>query len=262
MSATSRCCLTWSVQSITINTTSHLKGLFVKLVAYLRVSTDKQAEQGLGLEVQEQAIRKWARANGHRITLWTSDEGISGSNGLDTRIGLAEALAAVRDGEVGALVVYRLDRLARDLTLQESLLAEIRRTGGDLFSTSNAEAEFLVDDPDDPSRKMIRQVLGAVNEFERSMIALRLRSGRARKAEKGGFAYGSPPFGYRAENGELIPVPEEFDTVARIRALHAEGRSLREIGSALEAEGRTTKRGGTRWHPTTVQSVLRHAAAA
>ncbi len=230
----------------------------MKLVAYLRVSTDKQAEQGQGLDVQEQAIRKWARARGHRITLWTRDEGISGSNGLDTRIGLAEALAAVRDREVGALIVYRLDRLARDLTLQESLLAEIRRTGLELFSTSDAEAEFLVDDPDDPSRKMIRQVLGAVNEFERSMIALRLRSGRRRKAEKGGFAYGSPPFGFRAEDGELIPIPDEIDTVDMIRELHGEGRSLREIGIALETAGRPTKRGGTRWHPTTVRSVLRH----
>ena len=60
--------------------------------------------------------------------------------------------------------VYRLDRLARDLIVQETVLAEVKRLGGEVFSTSAAEAGYLSDDPDDPSRKLIRQVLGAVAE--------------------------------------------------------------------------------------------------
>ena len=59
-------------------------------------------------------------------------------------------------------------------------------------STSTAEAGYLGDDPDDPSRTLIRQVLGAVSQYERSMIALRLRSGRRRKAQHGGYAFGAP----------------------------------------------------------------------
>ena len=164
----------------------------MKLAAYLRVSTDRQAEEGLGLEVQEQTIKGWAHAHEHRVVLWTRDEGVSGSNGLDTRVGLADVPEAIKRQRVDGLVVYRLDRLARDLVLQEQLLAEIRRLGGELFSTSNAEASYLSDDPDDPSRKLIRQVLGAVNEHERAMIALRLRSGRRRKADNGGYAFGEP----------------------------------------------------------------------
>ena len=173
-----------------------------KLVGYLRVSTDKQAEDGLGLDVQEQAIKAWAKANGHKVTMWCRDEGVSGSNGIDTRQGLPSALGALQDGTVGGMVVYRLDRLAKD-GAQEQLLAEIQRHG-ELLSTSAAEAEYLVDDPSDPSRALIRQILGAVNQYERSMIRLRLRSGRQRKHEMGGFAYGSPPFGWRSENGELV----------------------------------------------------------
>ncbi len=59
------------------------------------------------------------------------------------------------DGTVGGIAVYRLDRLARDLVLQEQLLAEVRRMGGQLFTTSAAEAGYLADDPDDPSRRLI-----------------------------------------------------------------------------------------------------------
>lgn len=134
----------------------------MKLTAYRRVSTDKQAEEGLGLDVQEHAIRVWAKAQGHKVAVWATDAGVSGSNGLDSRHGLPDALEAIRDGRAQGLVVYRLDRLARDLIIQETLLAEVRRKGGQLFSTSAAESGYLADDPDDPSRKLIRQVLGAV----------------------------------------------------------------------------------------------------
>jgi DNA invertase Pin-like site-specific DNA recombinase len=231
----------------------------VKVTAYLRVSTDRQAEEGLGLDVQERAIRAWAKAAGHKVISWHRDEGLSGSNGLDTRVGLYDALAAVQEHRAGGVVVYRLDRLARDLILQEQLLAEVKRMGGEPFSTSAAEAGYLVDDDADPTRKLIRQILGAVNEYERSMIALRLRTGRALKHSRGGYAYGSPPLGFRAEARELVPDAAESATVARIRQLRAEGASTRAIVLVLVQEGRRPKRGGC-WHPETVRRVLAREA--
>jgi DNA invertase Pin-like site-specific DNA recombinase len=218
----------------------------MRLAAYLRVSTEAQAD-GLGLDVQETAITKWAGTNGHSIVGTFTDAGLSGSNGIDTRTGLADALAALKEGRAGGLVVYRLDRLARDLILQEQLLAELRRGGW---------AVYLEDDPGDPSRKLIRQVLGAVAEYERSMIALRLRSGRSRKAEAGGFAYGAPPFGYRAEHGELVPVTEEQATLARIRQLHNDGKSLRFIADTLNTEGVKPRRGRA-WHAGVLGRLVR-----
>ncbi len=226
-----------------------------RVVGYLRVSTDRQAEEGLGLEVQADAIKAWAKANNARVVGTFADEGVSGSNGLDTRDALLDALNLIKASQAEGLVVYRLDRLARDLIVQETLLAEVRRLGGEVFSTSTAEAGYLADDPDDPSRKLIRQVLGAVAEYERSMIALRLRSGRKRKAQGGGYAYGAPPFGFRVEDGELVPDEGEQETLRRARELQEEGASIREIAATLNEEGRRTKR-GTRWHPTTVARVL------
>lgn len=232
----------------------------MKVVGYLRVSTDRQAEEGLGLDVQEHAIKIWAKKNGHRVVLWTRDEGVSGAKDLDAREGLPEALGAIGDGVASGVVVYRLDRLARDLIIQETVLAEVKRVGGEVFSTSPAESAYLTDDPDDPSRALIRQVLGAVAQYEKSMINLRLRSGRKRKSAQGGYAYGAPPLGFRAEGKALVPHPDEAVVVDRIRALRADGASLREIGAVLESEGLRTKRGGSRWHPPVIARVLARAA--
>jgi DNA invertase Pin-like site-specific DNA recombinase len=124
-----------------------------------------------------------------------------------------------------------------------------------VFTTSAAETGYLSDDPDDRSRKLIRQVLGAVAEYERAMIALRLRSGRARKAKKGGFAYGAPGFGYPTEAKELVGDDQEQAALARISELHATGASLREITSTLEAEGYRPKR-SSRWHPGTLGRIV------
>src|SRR5262249_48340918 len=117
------------------------------------------------------------------------------------------------------------------------LLRDIRRKGADLVSCSRAEAEYLAEVPNDPTRKLIRQVLGAVAEFERSLIRLRLSRGRAVKAAQGGFAYGSPPFGYRTEGGKLVKDSQEQATITRARRLRERGLSLRQIANELNTLG-------------------------
>ena len=227
----------------------------MKLVAYLRVSTDTQAEKGLGLDVQRAEIKAWAKANGHRVVSWHADEGQSGSNGLDSRVALADALDALREGRARGIVCYRLDRLARDLLIQESLLADIRRAGAQAFTTSAGEQDYLADDPNDPSRKLIRQILGSVAEYERALIVLRLKSGRRRKHEQGGFAYGAPGYGYKADDKALAPDEREQAALARIRELRDGGASIRQIIQALDAEGITSKRGNA-WNPGTLSRII------
>jgi DNA invertase Pin-like site-specific DNA recombinase len=228
----------------------------MKIVGYVRVSTATQVEDGQGLDVQKAALRAWSKANGHRLIRTLSDEGISGAKELEDRPGLADALNMIRSREAQGIVVPRLDRLARDLIVQETILAEVRRVGGEAFSTSPAEASYLTDDPDDPSRKLIRQVLGAVSEYERSMVTLRLRNGRRRKTQMGGYTSGAPAFGLEARDGDLIESQEEQLTIKRIAELRTSGASLREICNALESEGRKTKRGGSSWQPMAVKRVL------
>lgn len=228
----------------------------MRIVGYLRVSTDKQAERGHGLDIQERAIRAWCKREGHKLAALYRDEGISGTK-LAERVGLADALAQLSGKQAAGIVVYRLDRLARDLVVQEQILADVRRYGAQAFSTSDSEAGFLVDTPDDPSRKLIRQILGSVAEYERSMVSLRLAAGRRRKADKGGFAYGSPSYGQQAQGGELVDDTAEQAALARIRELHAQGESLRSIGATLTAEGHKPKRSKTgTWHPQSLSRIV------
>jgi DNA invertase Pin-like site-specific DNA recombinase len=221
----------------------------MKAIAYCRVSTDKQAEHGLGLDVQRAAITAWAEANGCTITAWRTDEGISGSNGLDTRPGLAEAFRQLEAGEADALVVYRLDRLARKLGSQITWIEQLESRGRHVISVTEPDVG------QDEMRVFVRQVLGAVAEYERATIVRRMKDGRALKAERGGFAYGEPAYGQRAQDRELAADSAEVQVITRMRQMQAEGLSLRAIARALNDEAVPPKRGGA-WHAQTVARVL------
>jgi len=233
----------------------------MKLVIYLRVSTDNQATNGTGLDGQLAECRKWAKAHGHTVVSVCREEGVSGAKDLDARPALAEAFCTVRLAQARGIVVYRLDRLARDVILQETLLREIRNSGGELFSASESENGYLGDDDADPSRKMIRQILGSVAEYERAMIRLRTYSARKRKADAGGYAHGRPGYGYKSAGGTLVADSGELRTVSRIRDLSAQGLSTRKIAAVLDAEGVPTKQGKP-WQPKTISNILNRQALA
>lgn len=231
----------------------------MKLVGYVRVSTDKQAEEGLGLAVQDKAVRSWAKANGHRLIGVCRDEGVSGTKDSADRPGLADALTAICDNRAKGIVVHRLDRLARTLTVQEAILGRVWQCEGGVFTAESGEVPQ--DDPDDPMRRAMRQMVGVFGELERAMVVARMRAGRKHKAAKGGYAgFGSPPFGFKAEERALVPDEREQEAIALMVAMRREGASLPTIAARLTEEGFTSKRGGP-WHPTTVQRALVRAGA-
>lgn len=226
------------------------------LLAYLRVSTKTQVDEGLGLEVQQRGIRRWCRDSGHSIVGWESDEGRSGDLDDLDRPGLGKVLARLEAGEAKGLVVYRLDRLARRLWRQEMVIHQLRLRGGVVLSTKEVDT-----DSDEPERVMFRQMLGVFAEFERSLIRGRLLGGRHAKAAKGGYAgFGSPPYGWRSINKELVPDPEEQGAISLIVQWSADGMSLRQIADRLDTEGFPPKRADS-WSSTQVGRVLKRAAA-
>lgn len=225
----------------------------MRVYGYTRVSTQGQADDGYGLAVQEQAIRAWAKAQGHRVVALATDAAVSGTVEADDRPGLVEALAAIANGDADALVVARLDRLARTLTVQEAAIARVWQSDGRVFSVETGEV--LRDDPDDPMRTFTRQVFGAVAQLDRAMIVKRLRAGRRAKAEAGGYAYGAPRYGTRAKDRRLVADAAEARAVARAVALRSQGCSYRGIADALTAEGYKPKR-SHRWHPQVVARIL------
>lgn len=227
----------------------------LKIVGYIRVSTLGQVEDGTGLDIQEGLVREWAKKEGHKLLALYRDEGVSGSR--DDRVGLEEALSSIRYNGADGLVVSSLDRLARSLTVQEAALQQVWTSGGRVFAVDTGEV--LADDPDDPMRTFVRQVLGAVSQLEAGMIARRLRRGRDHKRASGGYAAGAPSYGWRAEMGSLVADPSEQAVLARIRGLRAGGASLRDIAAVLNADGVAAKR-SARWHPQSVARVLSRAA--
>lgn len=224
----------------------------VRLVAYIRVSTDRN-DDGPGARVQEQAVKAWARAGDHQIAAIHRDKGISGSNGVENRVALPAALEVVQSRHVGGLIVARLDRLARSLAVQEAILVKVWAMGGEVVTAD--DGLVLRDDSDDPMRTAMRQMSGVLAQLDQVLMTKRLREGKRSKAERGGYVGGRPPLGRRAVGGQLVVDDGERATVDRIRALREEGQSLRQIASALEAEGRATKQGG-RWHPFTVGKIV------
>jgi DNA invertase Pin-like site-specific DNA recombinase len=222
---------------------------------YIRVSTNGQAD-GLGPDLQEQSIRAWAQSHSLRVEHVYFDEGVSGA--LEDRPALAEAMREMKAGDV--LVVARLDRLARDLITQELLLRDIRRRGADVVSCAEGEQTFLAEDPNDPSRKLVRQLLGAIAEYDRAMIALRLRMARSLKRSNGGYAGGEPPFGWRVgENGGLECDQREEAVLNRMTELRESGQTLDEVANILNRDEYRPRR-GDRWTKQGVHRILHHAS--
>lgn len=230
------------------------------VVGYVRVSTEAQAE-GMGPDVQRAGIRAFCAEHGHRVAFWCEDLAISGAKGLEGRPQLTVAFNILRterteggSKEADALVVFRLDRLARDLVLQETLIAELRSIGASVHSCSPSENEILRDDAGDPSRKLIRQVLGAVSEYERAMIGLRMAAGKAAKKAAGGWVGGRPPYGYAAIGGELVPRADEQEILVGIWGLLDAGYSPRKVADELNARG-LPARSSELWSYRTIESI-------
>jgi DNA invertase Pin-like site-specific DNA recombinase len=232
----------------------------MRLVGYVRVSSIEQIN-GYGLDAQKAAIRPAAKKLGATLVReWCEDAGLSGTLDENDRPGLACALAKVKSGEVDGIIVKDLDRIARAVTVQEAFLAAVWAADGRVFLASGEEVPR--DDPDDPMRTAMRQMMAVFSELERRTIVKRLRDGRRAKRAAGGHSEGAPSFGWAAEgrsadnpHGALVVDQAERRAVELMRELHAEGRSLRQICDRLTAEGVPTKRGG-RWQPNTVRRIL------
>ena len=157
---------------------------------------------------------------------WQEDT-ISGASELRDRAGWGEAAALVKSGQVQGVVVARLDRLARDVMVQELLLRNLSDLGGIVLSTRENDNEMLNGESKEPSRKLVHVIMGAISEYDREMTVDRLAAGRAAKAARGGHAHGALPYGYRSTNGELVLVPAEQAALAKMRALSSQGVSTR-----------------------------------
>lgn len=225
-----------------------------RAIAYLRVSSAGQAKSGRdGLPRQREAIEAYCAATRIDLLEEHADEGVSGTKALDDRPGLSAALQRAVELNATMLVVEKVDRLARDLIEGELILREFRRVGVKVVEAEGGTD--LTDGDANPTATLIRQVIGAVAEFEKSALVAKLRGARDRKRRSGGHPCGAHKFGVHPER------PEEAATLVRIRELRRKraGRkpaTLREVASVLNAECRAS-RSGRAWTATMLRDVMR-----
>ncbi|WP_086564292.1 recombinase family protein [Streptomyces africanus] len=234
----------------------------LRLVLVRRVSTAGQAVDGYGLPAQEADCRKWAKGQTtprvrivHMVTDGDGKAGKSGASLLDERPGLMDAVEWIAEGKADGILAPNLDRLARELTVQEAVLSYVWALGGRVFTADHGE--HLEDDASDPMRTAMRQMRGVFHQLDRGLIIKRLTEGRAAKGSKGGYAYGAPRFGQRVEDKELTADERENAIAEEMeRWRDEEGLSIRAIcARANSRDDMPSKRGG-RWHPTTVARLL------
>jgi DNA invertase Pin-like site-specific DNA recombinase len=213
--------------------------------AYLRVSGKGQVD-GDGFPRQLAAIEAYAKANGLTLTKVFREQGISGTKELENRPALQQLLAAVDSRNVPVVLIEKLDRLARDLMIQETILRDLQRRGVTLVSTMEPDLCS-----DDPSRKLVRQIMGCISEYEKSMIVAKLAGARQRMRTRTGSCEGRKPYGERKG---------ERRTIDRILSLRSAGTAMDTIAETLNSEG-LKPRSGQRWYGSSVRNVLVRAQA-
>jgi DNA invertase Pin-like site-specific DNA recombinase len=221
-------------------------------VGYIRASLDRDRQE-LSPDAQRASLARWCEANGVRLAAIHEDLGVSGGTALDARPGLVAALDALVAHGAGVLVVAKRDRLGRDPIVSAMIEARAERLGARVLSAAGEG------NGDAPGDVLYRRIVDAFAEYERGLIRARTRAALAVKKARGE-RVGSVPYGRRlaADGVHVEPNPGERAVVDRVRALRAQGQTLRAIAADLDGRG-VAPRGGGRWHPQTVANILRAA---
>jgi len=223
-----------------------------KIIGYCRVSTDNQKDEGT-IDLQRQALREYAEQNACELVKTFEDEGVSG--GLEDRPALVEMFSYLEDKsnkEIKGVLIYKLDRLARDLYIQEHLIKKLESLSQELISTKEPDLAG-----NDPMRKAFRQFMGIVSELEKAFITMRLSGGRINKIKtKSLYAGGGIALGYSTKGKDLVIDEKQAETIKQIfKMKRYQRKGLREIARVLNEQGTPTARGGV-WHAGTIKYIL------
>ncbi len=200
-------------------------------LAYCRVSTEEQAEEGWSIEGQTDKLRAYATLHDLGEITVVSDPGLSGKNML--RPGLQQLLAAVEAGHVTHVVVWKLDRLSRNLRDLMELRDKFEKYGVTLHSV----CENL--DLSSPSGRLFFSLMGGQAEYYRDALAENVRMGNAR-AHKEGRHLNRPKFGYNLVE-KFLMLNHDAPIVREIFRLRREGVSLVGIEEATGVKASTVK---------------------
>jgi DNA invertase Pin-like site-specific DNA recombinase len=204
----------------------------LRTIAYVRVSTDKQADKGVSLDAQRAKVAAYAELYDLDVIEVIVDAGVSAKT-LD-RPGLTRALDMLRKGAADALLVTKLDRLTRSV-----------RDLGDLvtryFASGKAALLSVGEQIDTRSAagRLVLNVLASVSQWEREAIGERTATAMRFKAEQGEYTGGVAPYGFRLDDDgvHLVAVEAEQAVLVAARELRTAGLSLRAVARELDRRG-------------------------
>jgi DNA invertase Pin-like site-specific DNA recombinase len=214
----------------------------VEAFGYIRVSGRGQLD-GDGFPRQREAIKKHADTNRLKIVGWFEERAVCGATEWENRPAWSEMIQKLNG--VRTIVIERLDRLARELFIQEYILRDLKQRGVTLISAAEPDLDS------DPGRVLFRQMMGAIAQYDRTMVVLKLRAARKRMRASQGRCEGRKPYGSR--QGESA-------TLARIQVMRQAGSTFDAIAAALNADAVPTRTAGRRWFGSTVAKIIRRGA--
>jgi len=222
-------------------------------IGYIRVSSEEQADSGLGLEAQRQRIRAYCEMKGlHLVTIF-EDAGVSGGKALATRPDGARLLAEVRKNKP-VLVVAKFDRLFRSVADAAQTITDFDKKGIELVSIAEGF------DMCSPYGRAMAQMASVFAELERAMIRERTKAAMNVKRGRNERMSHEVPFGWdEGTAGILVWNDREQQTIAWMKTARGQGKSLRQIAALLNDQGVEPKR-AKRWLHSSVLRILARTA--
>ena len=213
-----------------------------KAIAYYRTSsaTNVGADKD-SLARQKSAVTAYAKAHDIRIADEFYDAAVSGADPIEARPGFLGMLTRIAGNGVRCILVETANRFARDLIVQETGWRFLQAKGIELIAVDSPEA-FLADTP---TAVLIRQILGAVSQFEKASLVAKLKVARVRKRKLTGKCEGRK--GYADTDPALVE---------QVRNMRRGGLTLEQVGMTLQDEGKLNS-AGRRFAPTQIARLLR-----
>lgn len=218
---------------------------------YIRVSTEKQADEGFSLDAQEMRLRAYCEAQQWNVCpnhIYV-DAGISGKS--TDREQFQAMMQAAKDGNVKRIVTMKLDRLARNTKDFLSIVDTLQNDGCDLvlikesFDTSTPQGKFAL------------TMFAAIAELEASTITERVMTGKAQKAADGGYNGSRCPLGYKYVDSQFSVDTATASTVKSVFQSFVDGATMASIAQRLNDDGVATATGG-KWYTGTVRYMLQN----
>ncbi len=226
----------------------------MRVIGYVRVSTDEQATNGQSLDAQKAKIRAYAELYDLELVDIIEEAGVSAKK-LD-RAGLQRALEQLRRKDAEGLLIAKLDRLTRSVADWQVLINAYfgEKPGRQLFSVADSI------DTRSASGRMILNLMLTIAQWEREIIGERTKDALQHKIVKGERC-GKIRFGYdlSPDGRTLTRNATEQEAIGLMKELRATGQSYHKIAAALTARGISTKE-GRQWQAMTVRGILRRAA--